>query len=563
MPRHDRIVDSVEQARLLQRWNEQTSTRCSSTTPMNLERTASVTTMAEQTEVRITLIRPDGVVLVDSENDPARMENHANREELKQAARAGQGSSIRLSETMKISFLYFAIPLKKDEKTVAFIRVAEQVQSIQDRMTKRKVSLWLLAFAVAMLAAPITYVFAGRIVQPLTELTANAQAIAAGEFEQTVTVRSRDEIGELAAAFGWMSKLNSLRMLELNEQNQRMSAVLSGMVEGVLAVDEDRRVIVANDACAKLLSIDWDDPIGRPLLEVFRNADLDKAVGEAMESRRTVERDIVMTGPPRRELRLFATALGDERPGVILVLHDITEIRRLENLRQEFVANVSHELKTPLASIKAYAETLKMGAVNDPDNNVKFVQRITEQSDRLNDLINDMLQLARVEAGQEVFRLESIALRSVVEQSVIQYQPLAEPKQIDLQLEAGDDSLHVWADNDGVRTILDNLLGNAIKYTPEDGRVDVRVFRDGDMGVVEVQDNGIGIDPGLHHRVFERFFRVDKARSMGGTGLGLSIVKHLCHAFGGSVELESPQGRGSLFRFRLPIQRADSSTGSS
>jgi two-component system phosphate regulon sensor histidine kinase PhoR len=247
--------------------------------------------------------------------------------------------------------------------------------------------------------------------------------------------------------------------------------------------------------------------------------------------------------------------------GVMVVLHDLTELRRLENMRRELVANVSHELKTPLAAIKAYAETLRLGAVNDPEHNLHFVQRIEEQADRLHALILDILQLARLESGQQSFELTDVPVAATIAKCAEQFQETAAAKKIDVCTELPSPELTVWADAEGVETILNNLLDNALKYTPAGGRVVVSASAVGRNVRFEVQDNGIGIAPEEQERIFERFYRVDRARSreLGGTGLGLSIVKHLAHSFGGSVSVESQLGKGSIFRVELPRGRASGS----
>ena len=265
-----------------------------------------------------------------------------------------------------------------------------------------------------------------------------------------------------------------------------------------------------------------------------------------------------------RHLAVRATCLpGEPAHGVVVVLHDITELRRLENLRREFVANVSHELKTPLASITAYAETLRLGAMDDRENNMRFLVQIEDQAERLHQLILDMLQIARVESGEEAFEITQVQIRHSVEACCTRHFEPAQRKQIDLVVETQGEDSSVVADEDGFDTILDNLVSNAIKYTPEGGRVVIRWRDDNDHVALEVQDTGVGIPPQYQTRVFERFYRIDKARSrqLGGTGLGLSIVKHLCHAFGGTVTLNSVEGSGSTFCVRLP--KAPSNTQSS
>jgi two-component system phosphate regulon sensor histidine kinase PhoR len=350
----------------------------------------------------------------------------------------------------------------------------------------------------------------------------------------------------------------SNRFRQLRENNEQMSTVLGSIQEGIIAVDANENVVLANDASKHLLSFTTDDELGRPLLEAVRSRRLRELVQQCLRVSETVQAELESVGDMRHDLAVTATRLpGDPVPGCVLVLHDVTELRRWENLRQEFVANVSHELKTPLASIKAYAETLRLGALNDPDNNERFVSRIEEQAERLNQLIMDMLQIARVESGDKAFEITHVSLSKVVEDCVQQFSPSAKRKNIELIINPdGAQPTSVKAEEDGLRTILDNLVSNAIKYTPEGGNVTIRWAEMDSFVNLEVQDTGIGIPEEHRTRVFERFYRVDKARSreLGGTGLGLSIVKHLCQAFGGSVELTGRAGGGSSFQVRLPMK---------
>jgi two-component system phosphate regulon sensor histidine kinase PhoR len=512
--------------------------------------------LAQEGNVRVTLIAADGNVLADSDENITRMNNHGSRPELIEAGRAGKGSSIRRSPTLGIRMLYLALPVKQGDELVAFVRLAVDLETIDKQVRQRQQTLWLLAFAVAMLAAPITYLIVRSIARPLSELTASARAIRGGDYERSVPLQSRGELGELATAFNQMRVDLANRVAQLEDNNEQMSTVLGGMVEGVLAVDAQRHVLLANQACRSLLGISANEVAGRPLLEIVRNAEIDSAVTEAMTSDNTHEREITLRGTPRRVISVFATRfVAGPTPGAVVVLHDITELRRLENLRREFVANVSHELKTPLASIKAYAETLRMGAINDPDHSLGFVERISEQAELLHQLIVDLLHLARVEAGQEAFHFTRVEVAPLVDQCVAQFDQLVQQKEIDLRITPPPGPIAVWADGEGVFTIFTNLVGNALKYTPSGGKVEVRWSLAANNMVFEVQDTGIGIAPEDQERIFERFYRVHKARSreLGGTGLGLAIVKHLAQSFSGSVDLTSELNSGSVFRVTLPL----------
>ncbi len=518
----------------------------------------SVKRFASETNTRITLVAADGVVLADSNEDPSRMQNHSNREELIEAAGEKQfGMAERRSPTLGIRMLYLALPVKGDDgTTLALVRVAVPLESIDRQVGAIQRFLWLLACGFGLLALVLTYIIGARIVGPLASLTRGAEAIAQGSYDHVPEVAGRDELGKLSSAFQQMQRELSQRMKQLEARSAQLGTVLSSMSDGVMAVDAEQRMMLANDASREMLGVGMRDVVGRPLLEVARSRPIEKAVAKVFRTCEPARAEFEVALSDHRTLSLRATPLpGDPCPGVVIVLHDVTELRRLENLRSELVANVSHELKTPLASIRAYAETLRMGAVNDPENNLQFVGRIEEQAERLEQLIHDMLQLARVEAGEEVFDITDVPLAKIVRNSADHYADAAEAKRIALAIEPPARPLHVRADEKGMQTIVDNLLDNAIKYTPDGGRVTIRWRADDASGVLEVEDTGMGIDHADQPRVFERFFRVDKARSreLGGTGLGLAIVKHLTQSFGGSISLTSQPGQGTRLEIRLPL----------
>lgn len=403
--------------------------------------------------------------------------------------------------------------------------------------------------------AGVTWFCLYQVVRPLRELTRTVRESATSDNVQPLAADSRHEIGHLAGSFNQLQRKLASRLNDAQESAQRLKAVLGSMAEGVLAVGPDNTILFANEAGRRLLEIPTADPVGRLLLEATRSRSIAETVPEALAAPGPIERQFEAPGPQRRFLSLRASRLpGDPCPGVLLVLHDLSELRRLENLRRELVANVSHELKTPLASIKAFAETLQLGAIDDPEHNRVFVSRIEEQADRLHQLILDMIQIARVEAGKETFEITDVPLAQVFAECESQFRDAAAARRIALQIEQPAEDITARADEEGVRTILNNLIDNAIKYTAESGQVLVRCRVSPDAVTLEVQDTGIGIAEKDQGRVFERFFRVDKARSreMGGTGLGLSIVKHLAQAFGGSIGLESQLRKGSTFLVRLP-----------
>lgn len=518
--------------------------------------------LAAETQTRLTIVQADGTVLADSERDPKSMLNHANRPELIEAANTGMGTATRLSPTLHVDMYYVALAIQQNAKPIATVRVAMRVDTINQRVSAVRRFLSIFALLFGAMAAALTYLIVGRITKPLAQLTERTKVIAAGLEDSPVPVESDDEIGRLADSFNRMQSELTRQFGQLQQSNERMATVLASIDEGILAVGADQNIILANDASKMLLELPTDN-LGRPLLEAIRSRPLQKVVLQCLETGGPIQTEFTTPGQIRRECAIRATCLpGNPVPGVVVVVHDISELRRLENLRQDFVANVSHELKTPLASIKAYAETLRLGAVDDKEHNVRFVAQIEDQADRLHRLILDMLQIARVESGQETFEITQVPLHQVVDACVAQHAEAAQRNQIQLIVHPPEQTVVVSADEDGLRAICDNLIGNAIKYTGPDGQVTVRWRRVDGRAQLEVQDTGIGISQKHQTRIFERFYRVDKARSreLGGTGLGLSIVKHLSQAFGGTVELESEVGNGSTFRVFL-LLASDSNTG--
>ena len=370
---------------------------------------------------------------------------------------------------------------------------------------------------------------------------------------------SDDEWGELADAFGQMQTVLSQRELGLKENSSRLEAVLSSMIEGVIALDSDGEVKLANNAACQMFSVIKPELIGRKLINILRFPELIEAVESTLKNRVFSDTEFTTVGETRNTIRAQISVLdvGDEKPGAAIVLHDVTELRQLETLRQDFVANVSHELKTPLASIRAYAETLKMGAINDPENNLKFLKRIEDQADTLNQQIQDLIQLARVESAQTAFEIVRINLKRLCQESVDTFASEADSLKVKLALQERTKDVFIDADYEAIRTIVNNLISNALHYTPERGRVTVILSQTDRLATIEVADTGIGISAEHQSRIFERFYRVDKARSrdMGGTGLGLAIVKHLAQAFDGNVELTSTEGQGSTFSIHFPLSQ--------
>lgn len=519
---------------------------------------------SRQDNVYATVIDADGQVLASSAGADEPGTDLSSRPEVLQALHRGHvGEAQRWNGEVGRRIHYLAVPLVEDDRVVGTLRIGVDAQSWGASQSIGSLTVWGTVALLWLTGMAGTYVWLARAVDPLERLARRAQAIAAGDEPADTTYLESDEIGLLGAAIDDMRAKRAGGLLELREKTDLLVSLLGNMVEGVIAIGPDESVLIANTASGRMLGFAAEGASGRSLLEVTRCRPLHEAVLESLRLSRAVNCEFDAAGMPRRVVAVRVAPLAAEpRAGVMVVMHDVTELRRLENLRREFVANVSHELKTPLASIKAYAETLRMGAIDDAEHRMEFVSRIEEQGERLHQLIVDLLHLARVEAGQASFELVEIPVALAAEECFEQFRDAAATRGTGLHLELAAEPLTVVADEEGLSTILSNLVDNAIKYTPAGGEITISWRRDGGYAVLAVRDTGIGIAPRDQARIFERFFRVDKARSreLGGTGLGLSIVKHLAQAFGGDVGLESQPGQGSTFLVRLPLARSTVAT---
>jgi two-component system phosphate regulon sensor histidine kinase PhoR len=524
--------------------------------------------LGREIATRITLLTADGSVLADSEFDPRQMEKHADRPEVRQAEEAPFGTATRLSGTRGQPMMYVAVRTEGVPEGVSYVRVALPLESVHQQLAHLNRLIWMTAAATGIAALLLAFWTARRITRPLQELTASAERIAAGGYSHKVYAAGLDEIATLAQTFNRMSGRLAAQFAQLEEDSQKLRMILSGMVEGVVALDAEQRVLFANKRAGQLLGLSrspsdpgHDKLTGRKFWEVVRRRSLQDVVQRALGGTESQHEELNWNGPTTQSLTVYAAPLpGSPTRGVVLVLHDTSKLRRLERVRQEFVANVSHELKTPLSVIKVCVETLLDGAVEDAQHRGTFLQQIAEQADRLHALILDILSLARIESGTEIWEPQSVPLAPLVTACVERHQ--ARAKANDQLLEAispasppdANRDLAAWADEEAVNQILDNLIDNALKYTPPGGRIGVRWQAENGQVCLEVEDTGVGIPEQDLPRIFERFYRVDKARAreLGGTGLGLSIVKHLVQAMHGTVQATSRLGRGTTFRVRLP-----------
>ncbi len=431
------------------------------------------------------------------------------------------------------------------------------VSTLRWRMTVTVVVLLLIGLS---LLAQVLH----RWVVPMIELTEAARTLSEGRFPGRVAIENDDELGRLTKVFNEMVlKVESQQaVLQTNQQriaseNEQLATVLEAMVEGVIAVDQEERILLANTAAVRLLDLKAFKVVGRRMWEAIRIPQIHDLIRLTLKEKQQHRMEFGVPWTYSIVAAVSSRLPGEPCPGAVLVLHDVTDLRRLETLRRDFVSNVSHELKTPLAAITAYADTLLNGALEDQAVSRTFVDRISEQSERLNSLIFDLLELARIESGERAFHVDSIDINEILRKSVDSHQEIAKGKQLNLSTDFQVEQLLGEADSEGLRTIIDNLIGNAINYSRSGGSITVRSRQDDRWVIFEVEDNGVGIAKEFQSRIFERFFRVDRARSreVGGTGLGLSIVKHLCNLFGGTIKVKSQLGHGSTFTVQLEASR--------
>lgn len=517
---------------------------------------------------RITVVAGDGTVLADSNEDPARMGNHANRPELQAALAGKKGFSERYSNTLGRNMLYVAIPLNQHSRSISgALRVSISTSSIDTVLNAIYVKVAVGCILVIIFAGIVTLLVARRIIRPLEKMKQGAERLARGETGHLLpldTASMSTEIYSLARSLNRMAKQIRERINTITLQHNELETVFTSMAEMVLAIDKEKRIIRLNRSAASLFYLSPDDVKGKIVHGVIRNKDLHEIIDKVLEEGQPVEKDTVLfVGPDKVYLQIRAVPLEDEENnpiGVLVVLNDMTRLRKLENLRRDFVANVSHELKTPITSIQGYVETLLDGALDNPGDAKRFLEVIARQTSRLDAIIDDLLMLSRIEltTDQDSISLIRVRLHEVLESAVQACQPKAAEKNILIDLDSDTNSF-VRINPNLIEQAVINLVTNSITYSPAESSVTVQGrVTEKESGykrlLISVADQGIGIEKQHLDRLFERFYRTDKARSSesGGTGLGLSIVKHIAVAHGGSVTVESTPGQGSIFTLIIP-----------
>lgn len=533
---------------------------------------AAVRDLSLRALARVTVVAPDGQVLADSavpDSNLATVENHLARTEIQQAMATGRGTDLRRSHTTGERTLYLAIglPIQNQATASVFLRLGLPMTTFDREVDKLHKNL-ALAFGIAFLIAiALSVGLARSITKPLSDIAIAARQLAGGDHDVHIRTGSRDEVGLLADTLNQMTDQLKAKIHELSEDRGQLLAMLTSMVEGVMVLDNQGRILQVNPALERMFAVTRSETRGRPSSDVFRHPELNTLIATVLATR-TGQQDEIVLLPGGQCLHIEAAIASGERESdacAVLVFHDITELRRLETIRKDFVANVSHELRTPLTSIKGYVEALLDGGKDDPATSAKFLDIILKQSDRLNLILEDLLQLSRIESGKIQFKRDPLPIQRVIERTLAMIKPVADKKGHQLLSLVTDDLPPVLGDEDRLMQVLSNLLDNAVKYTIEKGTITVaarlvsdKTERPALTTAIElsVADTGIGIPERDRPRIFERFYRVDKARSreLGGTGLGLAIVKHIVEGLGGRVWVEANMPTGSRFVVRLPAQ---------
>ena len=508
---------------------------------------------------RITVILPDGMVVADSEEDPARMDNHATRPEIAEALTGGVGRSVRYSATLGHQRMYVAVPVQADGRRLGVLRTSHSLASIDRALAVVQQRIAVGGLLLALGAALISYVLARRISVPLRDMKAVAERLAQGQLgTRLTTVPDSEEIGALADALNAMAQQLDDRVGTIERQRNEQEAVLSSMVESVVAIDCDELVIGINDAGCALLGVNAADATGLLLPEVVRNPHLIVMARTALSGSDPVEGEIVLHHDGERHLQVHATGLRSptgRQLGALLVLNDVTRTHRLESVRRDFVANVSHELRTPITSIKGFVETLLTDPPDDPEARARFLDIINRQADRLQAIIDDLLALSRLEQDSSPATLgrEDTSVAEILTGAVTVCTARSGDSAPTVMIDCPPD-LRVPANPALLEQAVINLLDNALKHGGSDAPVQITACRVDQRVLIAVRDEGRGIDAEHLPRVFERFYRVDRARSrnLGGTGLGLAIVKHIAQAHGGEAGVVSAVGEGATFTIALP-----------
>ena len=521
---------------------------------------SQVAALSERARARITMIDAQGRVLSDSEPRLIDVDNHLNRSEIQEARIKGKGTATRFSRTLREDSLYVALARRDGAALTGYLRLSRTLADVNAAIERFRHGVLQVLLLVVVCAMLLAMIFSMRLVSPIWEMADFTDKIRRGDLSGMVMVRSRDEIGQLANNINEMVAVLQDKIRSANEERWKLRAAFAGMAEGVMVLDGQGRIESLNRGMTEIIDRDYADIVKKTPIEVMRSVELQDALGRFRKGEQPVLQEIALGAEAPRILDVTISMVKSppgQDPKTMLVFHDVTRLKKLERMRADFVANVTHEIKTPLTAINGFVETLEAGAIDDPALSKRFLQTIRENVLRLNRLVDDLLTLSSIELGESELHPESVALGEILEKAIALVQAKAAARGVVIRTDFPPGLPAIQADRDRAVQVFLNILDNAVKFSPEGGEIDVTAAGDEEVVTVKVTDRGQGIPAGEIPRLGERFYRVDKARSRdpGGTGLGLSIVKHLMQAHGGSMGIESVPGRGTTVTLRFPVFR--------
>jgi len=504
--------------------------------------------LGAQINAQITIVDDSGNVLVDSEQD---FRNQSENLEIQSALTQGVGRDIRTSDVHQNEAMYVAIPVESEHGSMNIVRVSGSLTEINQAVSHVNMIITLVAISAAVITIFIAFQISKITSNPVKRLTQMAKHMAEGELDQEIQVGFEDEVSDLAKAFNLMSLRVKDTIASITAERDRIAIILSNMADGIIVVDRNGRLTLINKAAEKMLGITMDESQKRSFVEVVRDYELNGLLHRCIHTGKQ-QKVTVELNQGRRFIGVMATPL-EENSGCLLLLQDLTELRRLETVRRDFVSNISHELRTPVASLKALAETLREGAIDDPSVAQNFLGKIDVEVDKLAQMIQELGDLSRIESGEAPMKMNSFDMDEVVRQAVNRLQAQADRVGLHLGMDGATPLPEVYGDKARIEQVLVNLIHNAIKFTPPKGTITVSTKMNDNKIHISVSDTGIGIPAGDLSRIFERFYKADKARTGGGTGLGLAIAKHVVEGHGGKIWAESIEGKGSTFHFTIPV----------
>ncbi len=518
--------------------------------------------LADISRSRVTLIDASGRVKADSEKDLAQMDSHLNRPEIQEARIKGQGEAIRYSRTLGVDMLYIAFPVTEGSEVTGYIRFARPLFEVKKSVDQQYSYIYKCLLIAIIPSLIIAFLLARKLISPIEKVISYTHKVCSGEASGTLLIESNDDVGQLEKDINRLVQDEQERVRIAHEEKAKLEAAFASMAEGVLVINNQNRIEFLNESLKEMLGKEGiTDILDKTPLEAFRNVDLQDALALFRDSGGPIVREISLgqEAPIILDVTISAVhGLPEKEQKTMMVFHDVTRLKKLEKVREDFVANVTHEIKTPLTAIIGFIETLEAGAIKEEATAKKFLHIISENAHRLGRLVDDLLTLSSIELGEMVLRFESVSIANVIDSVLPMFETKAAEKSLVIDKRISSELPLIWADRDKLAQILVNILDNAVKFTPSDGNISIFAVKDdGGSVVVKVTDTGIGIQKSEIPRLGERFYRADKTRSreLGGTGLGLSIVKHLMKAHNGSIDIESQVGKGTTVSLAFPTNR--------